>query len=147
MSMIEVMSNYCSILREDIFNSFVLNLLNKFMQWFDDMAKTQSKYYNIVMLENLHYILRRAELHLAWEEWRKKRSELEEQYSTNVQNYVKSIFEYQYPKFTQYVAKIQAAIKSGDFAALTMQSEYNFKTFDKMFKATFTNVIGFTTKI
>jgi hypothetical protein len=134
------MSTYCQELRDETFNAYMLDCLNKFLQWLDGMANTRPKYYNIVMLENLRFVGKAVEKQTAWEEWRKKRSELNEQYRTNVQNYVKYIFEYQFPKFTEYLAKLQGAIRSGNFQELTKQSEFAFPTFEKMFKAAFAKV-------
>ena len=61
MTMIEVMNNYGGALRETSYNTFVMDFLNTFMQWLDGMANSKPKYYNIVMVENLHYILRNLE--------------------------------------------------------------------------------------
>jgi len=139
MSLIEIMSNFCTVLRDDAFNDYVLDFLNKFLQWLDGMANTQKKYYNIVMIENLHHIIRRLNKQSSHEEWKSKIYELQLLYRSNVDAYVKYVFEYQYPKFGQFYAKMQNAIKSGDFGTLSMQSDFSFKSFDKMVKNTFGN--------
>ena len=51
----------------------------------------------------------------------KKIQEIQEQYNTNVANYVKYIFDYQFPSFAEYFSKIQSAVKSNDFATISKQ--------------------------
>ncbi|MDR3548011.1 MAG: hypothetical protein P4M11_07070 [Candidatus Pacebacteria bacterium] len=140
MNTVEIMTNYCSALREKVFNQYLLDFLNKFLKWLDGMANTQPKYYNIVMLENLHHILRRIDPQLKWEEWANKRNELDDQYRTNVATYVKYIFEYQNPKYAAYMAKVNGHIKTGEFASLTQQSEFSLKEFDRWVKSAFGSV-------
>lgn len=137
MHTIDTMANYCASTREERFNEYLIDFLSNFLQWLDAMAKTKPKYYNIVMLENLRFIVARLNRQSYWDEWRHKKGELEDQYKENADKYIQYIFEYQFKKYTAYTKKIRLAIKGNDFDSLKEQSDYTFKSLDKMAKGTF----------
>jgi len=138
--MIDTMSNYCPSTREEQFNEYLIDFLTNFLQWFDAMANTKPKYYNIVMLENLRFIISRLNKQSYWEDWRQKKTELEAQYNENVDKYIQYIFKYQFQKYTAYMKKVRLAIKGNDFDSIKEQSDYSFKAFDKMVKSTFASL-------
>eukprot|EP00826_Nyctotherus_ovalis_P020485 TRINITY_DN1643_c0_g1_i2.p2 TRINITY_DN1643_c0_g1~~TRINITY_DN1643_c0_g1_i2.p2 ORF type:complete len:101 (-),score=31.05 TRINITY_DN1643_c0_g1_i2:59-361(-) len=85
---IDTMASYCANTREERLNEHLIDFLTNFLQWLDAMAKTKPKYYNIVMLENLRFIISRLNKQSYWDEWRHKKGELEDQYKENVDKYI-----------------------------------------------------------
>ena len=135
MNMIETMSNYCASTRENRFNEFTIDCLAKFIQWLDGMANTKPKYYNIVMVENLKYIISRLDIQELWNEWIEKKNELNQQYQVNVKKYVQYIFEYQFPKYTEYMQGIKISIKGNT----SLEGKYTSKSFENLVSSTFSS--------
>jgi len=135
MNMIESMNNYSRATSEETFGEILIDFLDKFLQWLEEMANTKPKYYNIVMIENVEYIIQRLDKSNIWKQ---KHVKLNQLYDDNVEKYMKYIFEYQFPKYAEYMKEVRKLIEGNE--SLEEKSKYNEKAFNSMVSSTFGNL-------
>ena len=117
---------------DNLFSSTLEDLIQEFEQqfliWLEEMGRTKMKYYNIVLLENYHYLLR-ATMNTTNPSQKQRMQEIYKKYELHIQKYVKSIYEYQYKTTSKFFTEIKQMGIQGDFRSIPFKSGFAKQNF------------------